>query len=260
MRITTWNVNGIRAVLKKDGFNWLEAHQPDILCLQEIKARPEQLGIEDLADFEGYHACWHPAERPGYSGVVTFSRSEPPEQRCGMGREDFDREGRLIWQRIADPEPGGDFLLFNIYFPNGQRDQGRLDYKLDFYAALLELCDRLHASGEKVILTGDFNTAHREIDLANPKSNATTSGFLPEERAWIDRYLHHGFVDAYRQLYPDKVEYTWWTYITNARARNVGWRLDYYLVSQALMPRIQDVLVHGEITGSDHCPVTLLIR
>ncbi len=204
MRITTWNVNGVRAVLKKNGFSWLESYQPDILCLQEIKAKPEQLSTEALGDFDGYHACWHPAERPGYSGVVTFSRNEPLEQRCGIGREDFDREGRLIWQRVPGRSSGDDFLLFNIYFPNGQRDQGRLDYKLDFYAHLLDVCDQLHTRGEKVILTGDFNTAHREIDLKNPKGNQTTSGFLPEERAWIDRYLDHGFIDAYRQLYPEK--------------------------------------------------------
>lgn len=259
MRITTWNVNGIRAVLKKSGFEWLSPYQPDILCLQEIKARPDQLGEEDLAKFLGYHTCWHPAERPGYSGVATFSREKPLEQRDSIGRVDFDREGRVIWQRVPGESGDDDFLLFNIYFPNGQRDQERLDFKLDFYAYLLELCDQLHTKTERIVLTGDFNTAHREIDLANPKANATTSGFLPEERAWIDRYLERGFVDAYRQLYPEKVEYTWWTYITNARARNVGWRLDYFLVSQALMPRVQDVIIHGEIMGSDHCPVTMVL-
>lgn len=254
MKITTWNVNGLRAVLNKQAGAWFEAHQPDILCLQEIKSRPEQLAEGSLKSLDSYHACWNPAERPGYSGVATFSLAPPSEQRTGIGKPEFDREGRVICQRFDD------FLLFNIYFPNGQRDHDRLQYKLDFYAYLLDLCNALHASGEKIILTGDFNTAHQEIDLKNPKSNQTTSGFLPEERAWIDRYLQAGFVDAYRWLYPKKAEYTWWTYITNARARNVGWRLDYFLVSEALLPRVQDVIIHGEVMGSDHCPVTLVIQ
>ena len=151
------------------------------------------------------------------------------------------------------------FLLFNIYFPNGQHDLARLPYKLEFYARLLELCDELHARGEQVILTGDFNTSHREIDLRNPKQNEGNTGFLPEERAWIDVYLAHGFVDIYRQLYPERVQYTWWTYRMNARARNVGWRLDYFLISQGLVGRVQDAAIHDDIPGSDHCPVSLTL-
>ena len=154
----------------------------------------------------------------------------------------------------------GDIHLYNIYFPNGGRTLERVPYKLDFYANLLEQCDQLHAQGEQIIICGDFNTSHREIDLANPKTNVKNTGFLPEERAWIDRYLEHGFVDAFRVLYPEKAEYTWWTFITNARARNVGWRLDYFLVSPTLMPRVQDVINHNEVMGSDHCPVTLVLR
>lgn len=253
MRITTWNVNGLRAVMNKGAGEWFRTFAPDVLCLQEIKSRPEQINEEALQSLGVYHACWNPAQRPGYSGVATFSLAAPLQQEAGLGREEFDREGRVIWQRCAD------FLLFNIYFPNGQRDHERLQYKLDFYAHLLELCDSLHAKGEKLVITGDFNTAHNDIDLKNPKANATTSGFLPEERAWIDRYLSAGFADAYRQLYPEKVEYTWWTYITNARQRNVGWRLDYFLVSASLMPRVREVRVHGDVMGSDHCPVTLFI-
>ena len=253
MRITTWNVNGLRAVLNKGAGDWFTSHAPDVLCLQEIKSRPEQIDPQAMKAFNLYHACWNPAERPGYSGVVSFSIKQPLEQHLGLGRDDFDREGRVIWQRCED------FILFNIYFPNGQRDQGRLQFKLDFYAFLLELCSQLHAQGEKIIITGDINTSHQEIDLKNPKGNQNTSGFLPEERAWIDRYLEAGFVDAYRRLYPEKIEYTWWTYVTKARERNVGWRLDYFLVSEALMPRVKDVIIHGEVMGSDHCPVTLII-
>jgi exodeoxyribonuclease-3 len=223
---------------------------PDILCLQEVKANPEQLP-ETLHTLPGYLSLWNPAVRLGYSGVATFLRSPQQEFQFGMGDERFDNEGRLIMTRHRD------FLLFNIYFPNGQRGHDRVEYKLAFYSSLLEWCDRLHAAGEKIVITGDFNTAHREIDLAHPRQNATTSGFLPEERVWIDYYLDHDFVDAYRQLYPEKVEYTWWTYISNARSRNVGWRIDYFLVSRELLPQVKEVRIHNEVTGSDHCPVTI---
>jgi exodeoxyribonuclease III len=251
-RIATWNVNGLRAVLEKDGLAWTVDDQPDILCLQEIKAKPEQLNVEQLQKLAHYpQPFWNPAQRPGYSGVATFCLEEPCETLLGLGLPEFDTEGRVIVTR--HPE----FLLFNIYFPNGQRDQGRLIFKLDFYAALLELYQQLDAAGEKVILCGDFNTAHNEIDLRHPKANVNTSGFMPVERAWIDRYLERGLVDAYRQLYPEKVEYTWWTYRLNARQRNIGWRLDYFLVSEALLPAVRDVQVIGDAMGSDHCPVML---
>ena len=254
MRITTWNVNGIRASLEKGAWNWVQSFAPDVVCLQEIKARPEQLTEAQHALFDGYQPTWNPALRPGYSGVATFCRHTPAENQLGIGLPEFDEEGRAICTRFSD------FLLYNIYFPNGQRGQERVDYKLAFYAHLLEQCDELHAAGEQIVICGDFNTAHREIDLRNPKENQETSGFLPEERAWIDRYLAHGFVDVFRMLYPERVQYTWWTYRVNARQRNIGWRLDYFLVSEALAKRVQDVLVHDEVMGSDHCPVTLVIE
>lgn len=250
-QITTWNVNGLRSVLAKGALNWVHTAAPDIVCLQEIKTRPDQLKGESPFDLSGYSACWHPAERPGYSGVATFCRQHPEQIRYGLGIERFDREGRVICTQQAG------FLLFNVYFPSGQRDYGRVLFKLDFYAHLLELCDTLHAAGEQLVICGDFNTAHQEIDLRNPRSNTKTSGFLPEERAWVDRYLEHGLVDAYRKLYPQRQQFTWWTYVSNARQRNVGWRLDYFLVSAGLMPRVQDVIIHNELEGSDHCPVTL---
>ena len=254
MKITTWNVNGLRANLNKGGADWWNSEKPDVLCLQEIKALPDQLTAEQHSQFEGVQAIWNPAQRKGYSGVATFSRPEPLAIQKGLGDEQFDVEGRVIQTRY----PG--FSLFNIYFPNGQRDQTRLTYKLDFYTLLLDICDQMHAAGEQIIICGDFNTAHREIDLKNPKPNAKTSGFLPEERAWIDKYLRHGFVDAYRVLYPETVQYTWWTYRFGARGRNIGWRLDYFFVSEGLMPRVEDVIVHDEVMGSDHCPVTLVLR
>ena len=252
MKIITWNVNGLRAALGKQALDWAWARQPDALCLQEIKARPEQL-TDDQRKFPGYEGIWNPAERAGYSGVATFVRVAALETRIGMNAPRFDVEGRVI-QTL---HPG--FRLMNIYFPNGQRGQERVDYKLEFYAHLLDLCDEYHARGESIILTGDFNTAHQPIDLKHPKENAATSGFMPQERAWVQKFLDHGFVDVYRQFYPDKVEYTWWTYRMNARARGIGWRIDYFLASQALAPRVREVVIHADVTGSDHCPVELIL-
>jgi exodeoxyribonuclease-3 len=256
MRITTWNVNGIRAALRNDALSWIQTEAPEVLCLQEVRAQPEQIERAHLQRLETIfsHLTWNPGERPGYSGVATLARLQPLETRLGLEAPRFDCEGRVIASRYLG------FLLFNIYFPNGSRDHSRVPFKLDFYAHLLELCDALHAQGDHVVLTGDFNTAHQEIDLRNPKENQTTTGFLPEERLWIDRYLEHGFVDAYRVLYPGREQYTWWTYRSNARARNIGWRLDYYLVSEALMARVRDVTIHEEVMGSDHCPVSLWLE
>ena len=253
MKIITWNVNGLRAAINKGILEWLASQQADVICLQEVKARSDQVTDEQLSILDGYQAVWNSAQRPGYSGVLTFTRVSPVEVRTELRREEFDSKGRLIAVRYPS------FWLYNIYFPNGQRDHNRLDYKLRFYAELLTQCDRMHAEGESIIVTGDFNTAHNEIDLRNPKQNVNTSGFMPVERAWVDRYLQQGFADAYRELYPDRVQYTWWTYRLNARQRNIGWRLDYYLVSESLMPSVVDVIVHDDILGSDHCPVTLII-
>lgn len=253
MKITTWNVNGIRAAIGKGFLDWFKNEQPDVLCVQEIKAYEEQVD-EELKKIPGYHQYWNPAKRAGYSGVATFSKLEPLAAQPGFGVPEYDGEGRVILTRYPD------FFLFNVYFPNGQRDQERLDYKLGFYEKFLDYCDGLMADGQQVIITGDFNTAHNEIDLANPKSNQKTSGFLPEERAWIDRYLEHGFIDAFRQLYPEKVQYSWWTYRFGARERNIGWRLDYYLVTEGIMGKVKDVIVHDQIMGSDHCPVSLILE
>lgn len=253
MKIISWNVNGLRAALAKRSLDWVWEQEPDVVCLQEIKVHPSQLK-EEQSQFPGYEVIWNPAQKLGYSGVATFLRKPAMETRLGMDMPLFDTEGRLI----STLHP--DFRLFNIYFPNGQRGQARLTYKLDFYAHLLSVCDRLHAQGEQIIITGDFNTAHQPIDLRNPKSNQKTSGFLPEERVWVQNYLDHGFVDVYRSLYPERVQYTWWTYISNARSRGVGWRIDYFLISQALLPRVKDVIIHEAVLGSDHCPVELVIE
>lgn len=255
MRITTWNVNGLRAALTKGILDWLESDPPDVLCLQEVRSQPGQIPDEALQRLEALFPSltWHPAVRPGYSGVAVFSRQPPLETHVGLDAPVYDSEGRAIRHRY----PG--FLLYGIYFPNGAHDLSRVPFKLDFYAHLLESCDFLHSQGERIILCGDFNTAHREIDLKNPKANEGISGFLPEERQWVDRYLEHSFIDPFRALYPDRVQYTWWTYRLNARSRNIGWRLDYFLISKDLIDSVQDVVIHDEVLGSDHCPVSLFI-
>lgn len=253
MKITTWNVNGLRAALKNGVDNWLKSADPDVLCLQEIRARPDQLTDAQKASLEKNNPIWNPAERPGYSGVATFSKVLPLESEKGLGIPRFDEEGRTIQTLF----PG--FRIFNLYVPNGKRDLSRVEYKLGFYQELLEVCDVLHQKGEKIILCGDFNTCHQPIDLRNPEANSGTTGFLPEERAWIDLYLEHGFRDIYRDLYPDREQYTWWTYRFQARQRNIGWRLDYFLISERLVEQVEDVVIHDDVLGSDHCPVSLLI-
>jgi len=252
MKIVTWNVNGIRAVLGKNAFDRIWLRSPDVLCLQEVKARPEQLTDTQRESMKMPFA-WNPAERAGYSGVATFYLDAPGEITLGMDNRRFDVEGRVIRTRHKD------LVLYNVYFPSGQRGHDRVEYKLEFYSALLDICDELHKKGENLIITGDFNTAHSPIDLKNPKQNQKTSGFLPEERACVQKYLDHGFVDIYRNLYPDRIQYTWWTYTSGARQRGVGWRIDYFLVSEALVPRVKDVIIHDDMPGSDHCPVELEI-
>jgi exodeoxyribonuclease-3 len=254
MRITTWNVNGLRALLRKDAWDWVQAELPDVLCMQETKVQPEQLTGTQVSTLEAdYSITWNSAERRGYSGVATLSLEQLSDVGLSLGVDKFDLEGRLIQSRLSD------VILFNVYFPSGQSGQERVDFKLEFYAELLEKCDELHNKGEMLIICGDFNTAHQEIDLKNHKQNHKTSGFLPEERAWVQKYLDHGFVDAFRYLYPQKEQYTWWSYRANARQRNVGWRLDYFLVSEKLIPRVKDVVIHDQILGSDHCPVSLFL-
>ena len=254
MRLLCWNVNGIRAVRGKGFLEWLAEESPDIICLQETKARPEQLD-HDLREPPGYHACWnYPTERKGYSGVAVFTREEPLDIRYGFGVAEFDTEGRTI---IAE-YPG--FVLINIYFPNGKKDETRLKYKMDFYDVFLDFADNLKTKGKRLVICGDFNTAHREIDLARPKANENVSGFLPEERAWIDKFIAHGYVDAFRQFNEEPNQYTWWDYKSGARERNVGWRLDYFFVSDNLLPSVAEAFIMPDVTGSDHCPVGIVLK
>lgn len=252
MKIITWNVNGLRAALKKGVLSWITAQSPDTLCLQETRVLPEQLE-ESHRSVPGYEIIWNPAEKKGYSGVSTWTKESPQEVMLGMDEPRFDSEGRVIRTRHPD------FYLYNIYFPNGQRGHDRVEYKLEFYENLLATCNALHATGESIIITGDFNTANNEIDLKNHKSNHKTSGFLPEERAMIDKYLANGFVDPFRHLYPEKEQYSYWSFRGNARANNVGWRIDYFLISENLLPRVKDVIIHDDVLGSDHCPTEMII-
>lgn len=250
IRLISWNVNGIRAAQKKGFLDWLHLESPDIMCVQETKAHKEQLDSE-LADPDGYHSYFSSAVKKGYSGVVIYSKKEPLSVKCGFGIEKFDSEGRTL---IADY---GDFVLFNVYFPNGKASKERLEYKMEFYDAFLEYADTLKGRGKKIVVCGDVNTAHKEIDLARPKDNEKTSGFLPEERAWIDKLLSHGYVDTFRAFNKEPEQYSWWSMRTRARERNVGWRIDYFYASENVMENITDAFIMPDVMGSDHCPIGL---
>ena len=252
MKLISWNVNGVRAVEKKGFLDWLSQEDPDILCIQETKAKIEQLG-PSLTEEHGYHTYWFSAERPGYSGVATFCKKEPYDVTKGLGIKRFDLEGRVL---VTEHE---NFLLYNIYFPNGQKNEDRLNYKLDFYDSLLPIINDNVENGHNVIVTGDWNTAHKSIDLARPKENVNTSGFMPIEREKIDEYISHGWVDTFRLFHPETDRYSWWTYRFGARQRNIGWRIDYFFTNEGLVDIVEDADILDKVMGSDHCPVTLSI-
>ena len=253
-KLISWNVNGIRAVAKKGFAQWVLKESPDALCLQETKATEDQTPVE-IRNLPGYQTHWTLGERKGYSGVASFLKERGGAKFLARGFSldpKFDAEGRIL---ISDHGP---FLLLNIYFPNGQRDDGRLQYKLDFYDATLEYCQARRKEGRELVICGDFNTAHNEIDLARPKENVDVSGFLRIERDWMDKIESLGYVDSFRALNPGKAEaYTWWSVRTAARERNVGWRLDYFYVSPGLKSKIRRAEIMSEVQGSDHCPVLL---
>ena len=248
IKILSWNVNGYRSVIAKGFKNFLEASGADIIGLQEIKAKQEQLKPEDRA-FAGYESRWCPAERKGYSGVAAFFKTRPLSVSCGMGIGKFDAEGRVI--ALEYPS----FHLLNVYFPNGGQGPERLAYKLDFYETFLERITALRKTGKAVIFCGDVNTAHREIDLARPKENIGNSGFMPIERAWLDKITAMGWTDTFRMLHPEPDNYTWWDYKTRARERNVGWRLDYFFINEEKKNLVKEAFILPQVQGSDHCPV-----
>jgi len=251
--IISWNVNGIRAVHKKGFVEWLKNADPDILCLQETKAAPEQVP-PDIAHAQGFHSFFSLGERKGYSGVGVLTKIKPKAIMTELGTKKCDGEGRII---RADFD---DFILFNVYFPNGKASKERLQYKLEFYDEFLKYALALCKRGRNVLFCGDVNTAHTEIDLARPRENEETSGFLPAERAWIDQCVHHGFNDTFRLFTKEGGHYSWWDFKTHARERNIGWRIDYIFVSKNMKERVTSAFIDANVFGSDHCPVGITLR
>jgi len=251
--ITSWNVNGIRAASKNGMLKWLSYESPDFLCMQEVKAT-----IADVDDLirtpYDYKSYWNSAEKKGYSGVATYTKHEPLDVTTGFGIKKFDIEGRVQTLKFKD------FHLINAYFPNSQREHARLDYKLEFCEAMKAHCDSIVKKGGHIILCGDFNIAHREIDLANPKTNMNNAGFLPEERAWMEMFLNNGYVDAFRIFDKSPGKYTWWSYRPGVREKNIGWRIDYHAVNEKFATKVKKCFIQPDIFGSDHCPVTLQVQ
>lgn len=257
--IISWNVNGLRAVHKKGNLEEVFRMKPDILCLQETKSTPEQLPAE-LSAPDGYHAYFHfPTVKKGYSGVAIYTKDKPLEVTRDMGVEAFDQEGRVIMAEYSSP--AGEFILINTYFPNGGGAPERLRYKLDFYEYFLEFIDKLRKKQSNIIFCGDVNVAHKPIDLARPKENETHIGFLPIERAWVDKITSRGWVDVFRHFYPNKTDsYTYWDMKSFARERNVGWRIDYFFASPEMLEKVESIEILNEIFGSDHCPLKLVLK
>ena len=254
MKIISWNVNGLRAVVKKEKWNQLFELNPDIICLQETTAHPEQLP-EEIRNPKGYHSYFdHSKMRKGYSGVAIFSKVKPEKVEYGLGVPELDQEGRFLAVFFKE------FVLITTYFPNGGGGPERLAYKFKFYHAYLAYCEKLRQAGHAIIFCGDVNTAHNEIDIARPKENEKNTGFLPEERAWIDKVISAGYVDTFRHLHPKEVKYSWWDMKTFARDRNIGWRLDYFFISSDLLPRLKKTEILNDVFGSDHCPVIIELR
>lgn len=253
MKLISWNVNGIRSVHNKGFLEWITRESPDILCLQETKADITQFPAEIL-EHEHYTCYASSAVKKGYSGVATLSRQKILDTKK-VEKEEYDSEGRVLIHELSD------FYLLNCYFPNGQRDHKRVPFKLEFSDYVLMKMNELRKK-KPIIVTGDFNTAHKEIDLANPKTNKNTTGFLPNERAWMDKFLSAGYIDIYRHLHPDQAgAYTWWSVMNpSIRERNIGWRIDYFFISEELLPRVKSAEILADVKGSDHCPVSLILK
>lgn len=252
MRLLSWNVNGLRAVERKGFAAWLLDTDPDILAIQETKADESQVSAA-LKQIGSYHSYFSSGIRKGYSGTGLYTKKDPRKIACGIGREEFDNEGRILTAFYDD------FILFNCYFPNGGASPERLQYKMDFYDAVLEYFISLR--GQNLIICGDVNTAHQEIDLARPKENRKNTGFLDMEREWISRLLAAGFIDTFRFFHPDaENQYSWWDYKTRARQRNTGWRLDYFFAEDNMADRLVSAQILQDVPGSDHCPIELVIK
>lgn len=250
MKLISWNVNGLRAIMGKNFMEFFEAADADIFCLQETKLQAGQIEM----DLPGYHQYWNYAEKKGYSGTAIFTKQEPIDVRYGIDIEGHDKEGRVITLEFTD------FYMVDVYTPNSQNELARLDYRMTWEDAFRDYLCELRKT-KPVIVTGDMNVAHEEIDLKNPKSNRRNAGFTDEERGKMTALLKSGFIDTFRYFYPDLTEvYSWWSYRFKARERNSGWRIDYFLVSEELKDRLEDAKIHTEVTGSDHCPVELDLK
>ena len=252
MKIITYNVNGIRAALGKGFIQWLAAAAPDVLCLQETKAQPGQIPEEEFRAL-GYDCYWHSAEKKGYSGVGILTRTRPDQVITGMGMPEYDREGRFIRADF------GSLSVVSVYHPSGTTGEERQDFKMEWLEDYLDYVNRLKESRPDLVLSGDYNICHKPIDIHDPIRNANSSGFLPEERAWMDRFLAAGYVDTFRVFNDQPHQYTWWSYRAGARQRNLGWRIDYHMVTDSLKPLLQSARILPEALHSDHCPVALNI-
>ena len=254
LKLLSWNVNGIRAVHKKGFVEWLLKENPDILCLQETKASPKQLP-DELLNINGYKSYFSSSVvKKGYSGVAIYTKQEPAKVEQGFGIPKLDDEGRIIVAYYKD------FVLINIYYPNGKASEERLKFKMDFYDAFLEYAQKLKSSGNKLVICGDVNTAHKEIDIARPKENENVSGFLKIERDWMDKFVSHGYIDTFRMFNQEPEQYSWWDLVTRARERNVGWRIDYFFVSENFKKNVKDAFIMPDVMGSDHCPIGVEIE
>lgn len=252
MKIVTYNVNGIRAAIRKDWLKWLESENPDVVCLQEIKAFPDQLPLELLLIEQlGYEHYWYPAQKKGYSGTAIFTKKTPLKVTYGCGEETYDYEGRMI--RLDFDQ----LSVMSVYFPSGTTGDIRQTFKYRFLDDFQQLSNQLLKETPNLVVCGDYNICHRAIDIHNPKTNANSSGFLPEEREWMENFVQSGYVDSFRHLHPDPHHYTWWSYRANSRAKNLGWRIDYNMVSEALAPHISGAKILTEAVHSDHCPVVV---
>lgn len=251
MRVVTYNVNGIRAALKKDWLGWLKEANPDVVCLQEIKASPDQVLEIQLLEEMGYHHYWYPAQKKGYSGTAILTKQVPEHIEYGCGHEDYDFEGRVIRVDFKDVS------VMSVYFPSGTTGGIRQDFKYRFLDDFYSYAHELLTTRPHLLICGDFNICHRAIDIHNPKSNANSSGFLPEEREWMEKFINSGFVDTFRSLNPEPHHYTWWSYRAGARARNLGWRIDYIMASEGIASRIQSAKILPNAVHSDHCPVVV---
>lgn len=250
MRIITYNVNGIRAAINKGFLDWLKSAAPDVLCLQEVKATPDQIDLPALEAL-GYKHYWHPAQKKGYSGVAILTKLEPREVSYGCGISRYDEEGRVIRADF------GDLSVMSVYHPSGSSGELRQDFKMKWLSDFQDYVHQLKQSYPNLVLCGDFNICHRPIDIHNPKSNANTSGFLPEEREWMEQFINTGFIDTFRHFNQEPHHYSWWSYRAGARGKNLGWRIDYNMAAQCLEPRLKRAVILPDAVHSDHCPVLL---